>query len=135
MDKIEHLGIAVRSLDASVPVYEALLGTACYKRERVDSEGVETAFFLTGPNKIELLEATHADSPIARFLEKKGEGMHHVAFSVSDIRAEMRRLEAAGFELLSKEPKNGADNKWVCFLHPKNTHGVLIELCQERPSP
>jgi methylmalonyl-CoA/ethylmalonyl-CoA epimerase len=135
MDKIEHLGIAVRSLDASVPVYEALLGTACYKRERVDSEGVETAFFLTGPNKIELLEATRPDSPIARFLEKKGEGMHHVAFSVSDIHAEMRRLEAAGFELLSKEPKNGADNKWVCFLHPKNTHGVLIELCQERPSP
>jgi methylmalonyl-CoA/ethylmalonyl-CoA epimerase len=135
MDKIEHLGIAVRSLDASVPVYEALLGTACYKRERVDSEGVETAFFLSGPNKIELLEATRPDSPIARFLEKKGEGMHHVAFSVSDIHAEMRRLEAAGFELLSKEPKNGADNKWVCFLHPKNTHGVLIELCQERPSP
>jgi methylmalonyl-CoA/ethylmalonyl-CoA epimerase len=135
MDKIEHLGIAVRSLDASVPVYEALLGTACYKRERVDSEGVETAFFLSGPNKIELLEATRHDSPIARFLEKKGEGMHHVAFSVSDIHAEMRRLEAAGFELLSKEPKNGADNKWVCFLHPKDTHGVLIELCQERPSP
>jgi methylmalonyl-CoA/ethylmalonyl-CoA epimerase len=134
MDKIEHLGIAVQSLEASVPIFEALLGSACYKRERVESEGVETAFFLSGPNKIELLEATRPDSPIARFLEKKGEGMHHVAFSVSDIRAEMRRLEAAGFELLNKEPKEGADNKWVCFLHPKGTHGVLIELCQERPS-
>lgn len=133
LEKIEHLGIAVRSLDEANERYSLLLGTGPYKEETVESEGVRTSFFRSGPNKIELLEATSPDSPIARFIEKRGEGIHHVAFAVEDIRREMARLAAAGFRLLSEEPRPGADHKWVCFLHPKSAHGVLIELCQERP--
>lgn len=132
MQKIEHLGIAVKNMGEAISLYEQLLNVPCYKTETVESEGVRTAFFQTGDNKIELLEATRPDSPIARFLEKKGEGIHHVAFAVEDIEAEMRRLQALGFELLNETPKPGADNKLVCFLHPKGTHGVLVELCQER---
>jgi len=134
MDKVEHIGIAVRSLEESIPVYEKLLNTACYKQETVENEKVNTAFFQTGESKIELLESTSPDGIINRFIEKKGEGMHHIAFAVSDIKSEMKRLKENGFQLLNEEPKKGADNKWVCFLHPKNTHGVLIELCQERDS-
>ena len=132
MQKIEHLGIAVANLSVSIPLFESLLNTPCYKTEGVESEGVKTAFFQAGPNKIELLEATREDSPIAKFLAKKGEGIHHVAFEVADIESEMTRLIAAGFELLNTAPKQGADNKLVCFLHPKCTNGVLVELCQER---
>lgn len=132
LDKIEHLGIAVADLEASEKLFAALLGTASYKREAVESEGVTTSFFEAGPNKVELLEATHADSPIARFIARRGEGLHHVAFAVSDIRAEMARLKSEGFTLLSDEPKRGADNKLVAFVHPKTTGGILIELCQER---
>ncbi len=131
MDKIEHIGIAVRSLEEAIPVYEKLLNTNCYKQETVKNEKVNTAFFQTGESKIELLESTSADGVINRFIEKKGEGMHHIAFAVNDIKAEMKRLKENGFQLLNEEPKKGADNNWVCFLHPKNTHGVLIELCQE----
>ncbi len=129
--KIEHIGIAVKDLQASIPLFNKLLGTPCYKTETVESEGVRTAFFATGESKVELLESLHPDGLIARFLEKKGEGMHHIAFEVADIRAEMRRLQAEGFTLLAPEPKAGADNKLVCFLHPKETNGVLIELTQE----
>ena len=132
MDKIEHIGIAVRSLEMAIPVYEKLLNTVCYKQETVDDEKVNTAFFQTGESKIELLESTTTDGVINRFIEKKGEGMHHIAFAVKDIKEEMKRLKDSGFQLLNEEPKKGADNKWVCFLHPKNTNGVLIELCQER---
>lgn len=132
MQKIEHLGIAVESLEKSIPLFEQLLNTPCYKTEAVENEGVTTAFFQTGESKIELLEATREDSPIRKFLDKKGQGIHHIAFAVENIHAEMKRLEALGFELLSPEPKNGADNKLICFLHPKTTNGVLIELCQER---
>ena len=132
MDKIEHIGIAVRSLEMAIPVYEKLLNTVCYKQETVDDEKVNTAFFQTGESKIELLESTTTDGVINRFIERKGEGMHHIAFAVKDIKAEMLRLKESGFQLLNEEPKKGADNKWVCFLHPKNTNGVLIELCQER---
>ena len=132
MDKIEHIGIAVRSLEMAIPVYEKLLNTVCYKQETVDDEKVNTAFFQTGESKIELLESTTPDGVINRFIERKGEGMHHIAFAVKDIKAEMLRLKESGFQLLNEEPKKGADNKWVCFLHPKNTNGVLIELCQER---
>ena len=132
MDKIEHIGIAVRSLEKAIPVYEKLLNTVCYKQETVDDEKVNTAFFQTGESKIELLESTTPDGVINRFIEKKGEGMHHIAFAVKDIKAEMLRLKDSGFQLLNEEPKKGADNKWVCFLHPKNTNGVLIELCQDR---
>jgi methylmalonyl-CoA/ethylmalonyl-CoA epimerase len=132
MNKIEHLGIAVKNLEASIKVYEALLNTPCYKTEGVESEGVMTAFFKTGENKIELLEATKPESAIAKFIEKRGEGIHHIAFDVEDIHAEMKRLSDAGFTLLNAEPKEGADNKLICFVHPKNTNGVLIELCQER---
>ena len=131
MNKIEHIGIAVRDLDRSNELFEALFGEPHYKIEEVLSEGVRTSFFRSGPNKIELLEATSEDSPIARFLEKKGEGIHHIAFAVDDIREEMRRLEEKGFRLLNAEPKRGADNKLVAFLHPKSSNGVLIELCQE----
>lgn len=131
MNKIEHIGIAVRDLDRSNELFEALFGEPHYKIEEVLSEGVRTSFFRSGPNKIELLEATSEDSPIARFLEKKGEGIHHIAFAVDDIRKEMRRLEEKGFRLLNAEPKRGADNKLVAFLHPKSSNGVLIELCQE----
>ena len=132
MQKIEHIGIAVKSLAAAVPVYEKLLNSPCYKTETVESEKVNTAFFQTGPNKVELLESSDPDGVIARFVEKKGEGLHHVAFAVEDIEAEMKRLQDEGFVLLNEKPKAGADNKWVCFLHPKHTNGVLIELCSER---
>jgi methylmalonyl-CoA/ethylmalonyl-CoA epimerase len=131
MNKIEHIGIAVKNLDASTSIFEKLFAQKSYKREEVESEGVLTQFFQIGPNKIELLEATKTDSAIAKFIEKKGEGIHHIAFDVSDIHAEMARLEAEGFTLLNKEPKKGADNKLVCFVHPKDANGVLIELCQE----
>lgn len=134
MLKVEHLGIAVNHLDTSIPLFEQLLGAPCYKTESVASEGVNTAFFKTGDTKIELLESSNPDGPIARFLAKKGEGMHHVAFEVEDIYAEMKRLAALGFELLSDAPKAGADNKLICFLHPKTTNGLLVELCQERKS-
>ncbi len=132
MKKIEHLGIAVKNLKESNALFARLFGTPHYKTEEVASEGVKTSFFKAGPNKIELLEATHPDSPIAKFIEKKGEGIHHIAFDVEDIRAEIARLKAEGFTVLNEEPKMGADNKWVAFLHPKTTNGVLIELCQER---
>jgi methylmalonyl-CoA/ethylmalonyl-CoA epimerase len=132
MRKVEHIGIAVQKLEVSIPLFEKLLNTNCYKTEAVESEGVNTSFFQTGETKIELLEATFAESPIAKFLEKKGEGMHHIAFDVSDIEAEMIRLKGEGFTLLNEKPKKGADNKLVCFLHPKDTNGVLIELCQEQ---
>lgn len=131
MKKIEHIGIAVKSLETSNELFTKLFGKAPYKTEVVESEGVSTSFFLTGDNKIELLEATNPESPIAKFIEKRGEGIHHIAFDVDDIVAEMKRLESEGFVLLNKEPKPGADNKLVCFLHPKSTNGVLIELCQE----
>lgn len=132
MDKIEHIGIAVKSLEKSNPLFAALLGKAHYKVEEVKSEGVKTSFFDVGPNKIELLEATNPESPVAKFIAKKGEGVHHIAFSVTDIKAEITRLKAEGFTVLNEEPKLGADNKLVAFLHPKTTNGVLIELCQER---
>ena len=131
MDKIEHIGIAVKDLDASNQLFEKLLGAPHYKIEEVVTEGVRTSFFKTGPNKIELLEATNEDSPIAKFLEKNGEGIHHIAFAVTDIRKEIERLKNEGFTVLNEEPKKGADNKLVAFLHPKTTNGVLVELCQE----
>ena len=131
MRKIEHIGIAVKNLESSNDLFAKLFGEAHYKIETVASEGVNTSFFKVGPNKIELLEATNPDSPISKFIEKRGEGIHHIAYDVEDIRAEMKRLAAEGFTLLNKEPKKGADNKLVCFLHPKTTNGVLIELCQE----
>ncbi len=132
MLKIEHLGIAVKDLNASIDMYTQLLSSPCYKIEEVATEGVNTAFFKTGESKIELLQATNETSAIAKFIEKKGPGIHHIAFEVEDIHAEMKRLAALGFELLSATPKNGADNKLVCFLHPKSTNGVLIELCQDK---
>jgi len=132
MQKIEHIGIAVKSLADSIPVFEKLLNSQCYKTEIVESEKVKTAFFKIGDSKIELLESTADGGTISKFIEKKGEGIHHLAFDVNDIRAEMKRLSSEGFQLLNAEPKPGADNKMVCFLHPKNTSGVLIELCQER---
>ncbi len=132
MQKIEHIGIAVKDLSSSLSLFEQLLNTPCYKTESVEREGVETAFFRMGDSKIELLQATRPDSAIARFLEKKGEGIHHIAFAVEDIVAEMKRLQALGFELLSDEPKPGADGKMVCFLHPKSSGGVLVELCADR---
>lgn len=132
MEKIEHLGIAVKDLATSEALFTKLFGQPPYKREEVAGEGVITSFFQSGPNKIELLEATRPDSPIAKFIEKKGEGIHHIAFAVADIRAEVARLKGEGFEILNEEPKPGADNKWVVFLHPRGTNGVLIELCQER---
>lgn len=131
MLKIEHLGIAVKELSKSIALFEQLLNTPCYKTEEVASEGVNTAFFQLSESKIELLEATNPDSPISKFIEKKGEGIHHIAFEVENIQAEMKRLAALGFELLQQEPKKGADNKLICFLHPKTTNSVLIELCQE----
>lgn len=131
--QIEHLGIAVASLNEAVPRYEQLLGAKCYKFEAVESENVRTAFLMAGANKIELLEATSAESAIAKHIEKRGEGLHHVAYAVSDIVAEMERLHLAGFRLLNQTPKAGADNKLICFVHPKDAHGVLTELCQERP--
>ncbi|WP_264548311.1 methylmalonyl-CoA epimerase [Flavobacterium sp. N2820] len=131
MRKIEHIGIAVKSLEASNILFEKLFGLPPYKEEEVVSEGVKTSFFMNGPNKIELLEATNPDSPIAKFIEKKGEGIHHIAFDVYDIEEEIKRLTEEGFVVLNEVPKKGADNKLVAFLHPKGTNGVLIELCQE----
>jgi len=131
MTKIEHIGIAVKDLEISELVFSKILNTAPYKREEVTSEHVTTSFFLSGPNKIELLMATDENSAIHKFLEKKGEGIHHIAFAVDDIHAEMERLRSEGFVLINEVPKKGADNKLVCFLHPKGTNGVLIELCQE----
>ena len=131
MKQIEHIGIAVRNLQEACEVYERLLGVAPYKTEEVMSEGVLTAFFKSGPNKIELLQATTEHSTIAQFIEKKGEGMHHIAFAVENIQAEMTRLKGEGFTLLNEEPKRGADDKWICFVHPKDANGVLVELCQE----
>lgn len=128
--KIEHIGIAVSDLEKAIGVYETILNTTCYKREEVASEKVDTAFFKTGESKVELLGATSPDSVINTYIEKRGEGIHHVAFEVDDINAEMQRLREAGFRLLQDAPKRGADNKWVAFLHPKGNHGVLIELCQ-----
>jgi len=130
MERIEHIGIAVNSIEQAGKVYEKLLNTLVYKTEEVASENVLTAFLQCGPNKIELLEALSPDSPIAKFLAKKGEGIHHIAFEVKDIRAEMARLKAEGFVLLNEEPKMGADNKLVCFVHPKGVNGVLVELCE-----
>ena len=132
MKKIEHIGIAVKSIATSNEIFEKLFGTPAYKTEEVESEGVKTSFFMCGPNKIELLEATNENSPIAKFLEKKGEGIHHIAFGVDDIFYEIKRLKAEGFQFISEEPKDGADNKLVVFLHPKSTNGVLVELCQEK---
>ena len=130
MKFIEHIGIAVNSAQKSKMIYEKLLGVAPYKEETVESENVNTVFFQTGNNKIELLEATNNQSTIAKFIEKRGEGLHHIAFAVDDIISEMARLKSEGFKLLNETPKRGADNKWVCFVHPKDTSGVLIELCQ-----
>jgi methylmalonyl-CoA/ethylmalonyl-CoA epimerase len=131
MLKVEHIGIAVRELSQSIPLFEKLLNTPCYKTEQVESEQVSTAFFKTGDTKIELLESSSAEGVIARYIDKKGEGIHHIAFEVADIEAEMQRLAGEGFVLLNDKPKRGADNKLVCFLHPKGTNGVLIELCME----
>lgn len=131
MNKIEHIGIAVKDLKKSNELFKSLFGKSHYKIEEVASEGVKTSFFKTGPNKIELLEATNPESPIAKFIEKRGEGVHHIAFAVDDIELEINRLKKEGFTLINVEPKKGADNKLVAFLHPKSTNGVLIELCQE----
>jgi len=132
MLKIEHIGIAVKNLADAVPLFEKLLNSPCYKKESVESENVNTAFFKQSESKIELLESTAADGIIAKYIEKKGEGIHHIAFEVDDIEKEMERLKKEGFVLLNKNSKLGADNKLVCFLHPKHTNGVLIELCMER---
>ncbi|RRO25126.1 methylmalonyl-CoA epimerase [Flavobacteriaceae bacterium 14752] len=131
MRKIEHLGIAVKDIDAATKTYEALLGKSAYQSEAVESEGVKTVFFKTGESKIELLGATREDSPIAKYIEKRGEGIHHIAFDVADIEAEIKRLKSEGFQLISDKPKAGADNKRIAFLHPKSSHGVLVELCEE----
>lgn len=129
--KLEHIGIAVKNLNNSNQLFEQLFGQSSYKVETVESENVSTSFFQVGESKVELLEATDDNSAIAKFIAKKGEGIHHLAFEVDDIYAEMKRLEGEGFELINKEPKKGADNKLVCFLHPKSSNGVLVELCQE----
>ena len=131
MDKIEHIGIAVKDLEAANEIYTKLFGKPPYKTEVVESESVSTSFFKVGDSKIELLEATDPNSAIAKYIEKKGEGIHHIAYAVKDIKAEMVRMRAEGFVVLNDEPKKGADNKLVCFLHPKSTNGVLVELCQE----
>lgn len=131
MNKIEHIGIAVKDLESANKVYERLLGTSHYKTEAVESEGVTTSFFTCGESKIELLEGTNPESPIAKFIERRGEGIHHIAFQVDDIASEVERLKNEGFIVLNEKPKRGADNKWVVFLHPKSAHGVLVELCQE----
>ena len=131
MLKVEHIGIAVKDFTNAIPLFEKLLNSTCYKKEMVASENVHTAFFKQGETKIELLESTIEDGVINKFLDKKGEGIHHIAFEVNDIIAEMKRLQGEGFILLNETPKKGADNKLVCFLHPKATNGVLIELCQE----
>ena len=131
MLKVEHIGIAVKNLETSNLLFTKLFGQIAYKQESVESEGVITSFFKVGETKIELLEASKEDSPIAKFIEKRGEGMHHIAYEVADIHSEMERLKNEGFVLLNETPKKGADNKLVCFLHPKTTNGVLVELCQE----
>ena len=131
MRKIEHIGIAVKNLQESNDLFSKLFGNPPYKTEEVASEGVNASFFMNGPNKIELLEATNEDSPIAKFIAKKGEGIHHIAFDVEDIVSEIERLKGEGFIVLNEVPKKGADNKLVAFLHPKSTNGVLIELCKE----
>jgi methylmalonyl-CoA/ethylmalonyl-CoA epimerase len=131
MNKIEHIGIAVKDIKTANEIYKSLLGYEHYKTENVESENVTTSFFRCGESKIELLEATDEDSIIAKFIEKRGEGLHHVAFVVEDIKAEIKRLTKEGFIVLNEEPKRGADNKWVVFLHPKSAHGVLVELCQD----
>lgn len=130
-DKVEHIGIAVKNLEIANELYASLLGVPHYKTEEVESEHVCTSFFKVGETKIELLQATHPDSAIAKFIEKRGEGLHHVAYAVKDIKTEMERLVNLGFTLLNPEPKRGADNKWVCFIHPKSCNGVLTELCQD----
>ena len=132
--KIEHIGIAIKDLNTSEELFTKLFGKESYKVEAVESEGVKTLFFQLGETKIELLEASKPDSPIAKFIEKRGEGIHHIAYDVEDIESEMERLKGEGFQLLSEKPKEGADNKLVAFLHPKSTNGVLVELCQEKPS-
>ena len=131
--KIEHLGIAVKSLGFSDELFQKLLGKKSYKQESVEREGVTTSFYELGESKIELLEAANSDSPIAKFLDKRGEGIHHIAFGVENIEAEIERLKKEGFQFISEEPKDGADNKLVVFLHPKSTNGILVELCQENP--
>jgi len=133
IEKIEHIGIAVKDLDKANKIYEQLLGTSPYKMETVDSEEVNTSFFKTGESKVELLQATKNESAIAKFIAKKGEGIHHIAFAVKDIHKEIKRLKETGYTIINGKPKKGADNKLVCFVHPKNTKGVLIELCQEIP--
>jgi len=132
MQKIEHIGIAVASLEQSIQKYELLLGVSCYKVEEVVSEAVKTAFFMVGDTKIELLEGTTPESVLSKYVSSKGEGIHHIAYGITDIKAEMIRLKNEGFRVLNEEPKAGADNKWVCFVHPKDANGVLTELCQER---
>ena len=132
LNKIEHLGIAIKNLENSDHLFAKLIGTEPYKQESVEREGVKTSFFMVGDSKIELLEATNEESPIAKFIEKKGEGIHHIAFAVDDIFAEITRLKSEGFVFISEVPKDGADNKLVVFLHPKSTNGVLVELCQEK---
>ncbi|MEX2592129.1 MAG: methylmalonyl-CoA epimerase [Anditalea sp.] len=132
MRKIEHLGIAVKNLEKSSILFTKLLGSESYKEERVGGEGVRTSFFLIGDTKVELLEATRPESPIAKFIDKRSEGIHHIAFEVEDIQKEVERLKGEGFEILNEEPKDGADNKLVVFLHPRTTNGVLVELCQEK---
>ncbi|MGB3775750.1 MAG: methylmalonyl-CoA epimerase [Leeuwenhoekiella sp.] len=135
MERIDHIGIAVKDLEKANLFYKKLLGTAHYKIEFVEGENVNTSFFKMGENKIELLEATSPDSPITKFLEKNGEGMHHIAYSVDDIKGELKRLKEEGFELIDETPKRGADNKWVAFIHPKSAGGILIELCQDVLTP
>lgn len=132
MHHIEHIGIAVKSLEVSQPLFETLLNTNCYKTEIVEGEGVKTAFYKVGDTKIELLESIQEDGVIGKFIRNKGEGVHHIAFAVENLREEISRLTSAGFRVLNEEPKAGADNKWVCFLHPKDTNSVLVELCEER---
>lgn len=132
MRKIEHLGIAVTNLEESILLYEKLLNTPCYKIEEVESEFVKTAFFKLGESKIELVAATDSQSPIAKYIEKRGQGIHHIAFDVENIEEEIERLEKEGFQMIQRTPKNGADNKIIAFLHPKSTEGVLVELCQEK---
>jgi len=133
MQKIEHIGIAVRDLEAAEKTYAMIFNALPYKREVVESEGVITSFLKCGPNKIELLQSTNPDGPIAKFIDKRGEGMHHIAFAVTDIKAEMEKMQNDGFRLLNEAPKKGADNKLICFVHPKSANGVLIELCQDIP--
>jgi methylmalonyl-CoA/ethylmalonyl-CoA epimerase len=131
MNKIEHIGIAVRDLDDANQIFEDILDSSPYKTEAVESEGVTTSFFKVGPNKIELLQATNTNSPIAKFIEKRGEGIHHIAFAVDNVEKEIKRLTDKGYRLINKAPKKGADNKIIAFLHPKSSNGVLIELCQD----